>query len=110
MYQEAFNKLKLLTREKFQDRIESFCSTCRQSVYGQKNFSCLDINSQIPNLYRILKRKVLASGYIKEPKTYSISDLFFSFQSSNDVYNAPMDVTKKLNVELNKLSFNISNM
>ncbi|RNA25688.1 hypothetical protein BpHYR1_016311 [Brachionus plicatilis] len=46
----------------------------------------------------------------KEPKTYSISDLFFSFQSSNDVYNAPMDITKKLNVELNKLSFNISNM
>ncbi|RNA03215.1 hypothetical protein BpHYR1_028873 [Brachionus plicatilis] len=59
-----------------------------------------NIYSQIPNLYRILKRKVLISGSIKEPKTYNISDLFFSFQSSNDVYNVPMDITKKLNVEL----------
>ncbi|RNA09677.1 hypothetical protein BpHYR1_046434, partial [Brachionus plicatilis] len=33
-------------------------------------------------------------------QNFNISDLFFSFQSSNDVYNAPFDITKKLNVEI----------
>ncbi|RNA20754.1 hypothetical protein BpHYR1_015639 [Brachionus plicatilis] len=65
----------------------------------------------LTNFYKLTTflRNIKLSRY-KEPKTYNISDLFFSFQSSNDVFNAPMDKTKKLNVELNKLSFNISNM
>ncbi|RNA41770.1 hypothetical protein BpHYR1_053265 [Brachionus plicatilis] len=51
--------------------------------------------------------KILLINFIFpiEPKTYNISDLFFSFQSSNNVYNAPMDITKKLNFDFPLNSF-----
>ncbi|RNA34487.1 hypothetical protein BpHYR1_041742 [Brachionus plicatilis] len=63
-----------------------------------------------PKLITFLSRDFLLKSLVSFFTIFLTIFLFFSFQSSNDVYNAPMDITKKLNVELNKLSFNISNM